>query len=311
MSPTLLAAILGGVAIAAVARVTGPAAARTAAHAFARRVDLALTDDVAPRVVDRLAARDRASGVGALVAVAFGGLWAALTEPAETVGGIVVALAFFLGYAAGSALYGWYESTRPVPAGPRIARATTPTHADYIDPVERLGLRIGAFLAPLLIGGLALVDALSDAIAFGPFPVGAAVVAVVCPVVANVAEALGARLVLARPQVAATPHELAWDDALRARTLRDSITAPLIVTLYAPLFYLGVVDAGLEGGWPANPAVGVVSGVFGTYILVLVLLTLLALARRPERHFRRRLWPTAPQAAPAVAGAQPDAEPQP
>lgn len=305
MSPTLLAVILGAFAVAAVARVTGPAAQRTAAHAFARRVDLALTDDVAPRVVARLAARDRASGVGALIAVALAWLWASATDPAQTVGGIVVALAFFLGYAAGSALYGWYESTLPVPAGPRIARATTPTHADYIDPVERLGLRVGAVLAPLLIGGLAIVDALSDAIDFGPLPVGAAVVAVVCPLVANVAEALAARLVLARPQVAATPHELAWDDALRARTLRDSLTAPLIVTLYAPLFYLGVVDAGLEGGWPANPAVGVVSGVFGAYVLVLVLLTLVALARRPERHFRRRMWPGTPATAPAEAEPQP------
>ena len=50
--------------------------------------------------------------------------------------------------------------------------------------------------------------------------------------------------------------------------MSQSIGFPLVAGCYAPLVLLALVGDGLEGGWPDNPAAGIV-----------------------ERHVRRRLWP--------------------
>ncbi|WP_418605332.1 hypothetical protein [Georgenia sp. SUBG003] len=116
------------------------------------------------------------------------------------------------------------------------------------------------------------------------------VLAAVVPAAAVVLDEAVARRVLATPQRAETTLELAWDDALRARALRDMVTVPLTVGLLAPLVLLGAVGDGIVGGWPENPASGLVSGLMFLVLLVALAACVVSLAQRPERYFRQRLW---------------------
>jgi hypothetical protein len=100
--------------------------------------------------------------------------------------------------------------------------------------------------------------------------------------------------------VAASQSELAWDDALRARTLRDMVTVPLVTGYFALAALIGGVGEGLEGGWPANAAVGWVSGAFLVLLLGGFVMLVVSLVIGPERHFRRRLWPDLPTSPPGL-----------
>lgn len=269
---------------------------RAQAHAYARRIDLRLEEGMTDVVAARLARR-RCAGVvtgallGSVTAVLLDGLRPDRTAWSAT---WLAFLAFFLGLALGSAAVAWYESSRPLPAGPRVARATVPEHGDYVPRLERWGAWGMAGVSALVAAGLAAVDG-TGLVELGDLPGALVAAAVVAPLVAVVADELAARWLLRRRQVAATTLQLAWDDALRSRTLRDSVTVALVTALYAPLALLGVVGDRQEGGWPANPGVGLVSGIVLVLVLVALVMTVTSLVSRPEGHFRRRLWSGGPR----------------
>lgn len=277
-----------------------PARRRSAAHAHARRIDLRLEPAEEDAIATRLARRRCAgvvagAGPGVVTAVLLDGSGVVGWSPAW-----LSFLAFFLGTALGSAAVAWYESSRPLAAGPRVARATVPRHGDYVPRVERWGARAMAVLSALTAIGLVVLDG-SGLVELGNLPGALVAVAIVGPAVAVLADELAAGWLIGRRQVAATPLELAWDDALRAGTLRDSVTVAVCVSAFTPFVLLGVVGSGLEGGWPANPAVGVVTGAFGVLLLVVVGFWIASLAVQPGKHFRRRLWSVGTPGAAEVA----------
>lgn len=278
------------------------------AHArrYARRFNLELDGEQADAVARRLGMRSGAGAVGSLVGVLLvwvpGLVWgvgpfvdvstsarSAIGDEALNVGPMAAVLAFFVGQSLGSAAVAWLEVLHPARTqGPRVARACRPGFGDYVAPVERFG-------SWLVVAGDAVVVlvllALQGTVGLPTLPVALTVAAVAAPAVAvGLQEWLAARLVAA-PQVAGSPNALAWDDAMRAVTLRDLVFATLVIGVAGPSVLLGTLATGLTGGWPANPAVGVVNGL-GLALLVAVAVsatvsTLLA----PWRHFRRRLWP--------------------
>lgn len=263
-----------------------------AAHRLARKVDLSLDPSVEQAVADRLARRERAGVVGGLLV-----MWAAvvtLGRAAEAVqeglAPLFVALAYLLGHAVGYGVVAWHETRRPPGDGPRVARASTPTHDDYVARHERWGAWVVAGAATCLAVALVMVEQ-TGAFGSAAVPWALAAATAVLPWVAIAVDELLARRLLDRRQVAATPLELAWDDALRARTLRDMVTVPLVLGLSLPLVLAGVMGDAAEGGWPANPMVGVTSGVFMLILGGAIVLGLVSAALNPHRHFRSRLWP--------------------
>lgn len=276
-------------------RWRSPGTASRLTRSFARKVDLGMDDAVEDLVTARLARRERAGAVGGLIiGLAAAAVVATTTGPSPRDFNRLAAvfLSFLVGHALGYGVVAWRESVRRPVAGPRLARATAPTHGDYVARHERIGSWVTAGIAGVTGVGFLLADR-ADALD-GAVPVGVAVAAVVVPPAAVLADELLARRLLARPQVAASQTELAWDDALRARTLRDMVTVPLVTGYIALTALVGGVGEGLEGGWPGNAAVGWVSGAFLVLLLAGLVMMVVSLAIGPERHFRRRLWPNVP-----------------
>lgn len=269
-----------------------------AAHNFARKVDLDLPLAMVDMVGRRLALREYVGGATGLLA----GVVAILLLRGDKIWLFAVPT-YFLGHAVGHGIVAWYEATRPVPPGARLARATTPTHADYVAGHERVGAWVLAAVSALIAVGLVAADR-TGVLELRPLPWALVVVAVVVPPLAIAADELAAARLLRRRQAAATLVELAWDDAMRARTLRDMATVPLVASAYAPLLLLTGIANQLEGGWPANAAIGVANGLLLLLLVGLLGMAVLSAALGPQRHFRRRLWPQAeahPTSAPAVA----------
>lgn len=263
-----------------------------AADRLARSVDLGLDPAVADVVAARLVRRERAGALGGLAVglpVAWWASWALGSDAAAT-GALLVFVGLFAGRAIGCALVSWVESARRGAGGARVARASTPVHGDYVARLERWGSWGMAAIAVALGLGLLVLDRVG-VVELAGVPAALVVLCVVAPPAAVLLDEVAARWLLSRPQVARSQVELAWDDALRARTLRDMVTVTILVAAYAPIGLLAAVGDSLEGGWPANPAVGVVDGLLLVLLAALGVLGLTSIAVRPQRHFRRALWP--------------------
>lgn len=270
------------------------AAARSAARTFARKVDLALDSSRELTVGRRIARREQAGVVGGLLVAAATTLAIGARSAGDETGRFAVfflMLAFFAGRAAGCGAVAWWESMRPVDLSlPRIARTSSPDLSDYVPGSERIGSRVVAVAAL----AVALVVALLEPSGVGdlaPVPVWLALTAGVGPAVVCVVGELVARRLLRRRQVATSTLDLAWEDALRARTLRDVISVALAAGCYAPLILLGVAGNGFPDGWPVHAAVGVLDVLVVALLLGMAAMAVLSQVRRPEAHVRRRLWP--------------------
>lgn len=288
----ILVAVAVIYAVVVAVRARNPRARLAAAHARARRLDLRLDPELEEVVALRLARRDVAGVVAALVAVVAAAAWLLIWSLPETAGPVLIwlVLADFLGHAIGLAGVGWWEASRPAPPGPRVARPVEVTIGDYVAPIERRGLWAAAGVA---LGVAALPVLLRGAGALDPGPVadGTLLLAAVVPLVAVGLVELGSRAVLAQRQVAATSLDLAWDDALRSVALRDIVTFGLMVVVLTPLALLSHLSDGLEGGWPANAALGLVLGLALVLLAAAVVTAVVAVLQQPQQWFRRRLWP--------------------
>ncbi len=291
----VLAILVAAAAIYAVVVVVRSRNSRTrlaAAHSRARRLDLRLDPELEETVAVRLARRDVAGVVVALVAVGAAAAWLLIRGLPETSGAVILwlVLADFLGHAIGLAGVGWWEASRPTPPGPRVARPTEVTIGDYVAPIERRGLWVAAAVAlgvaalPVLLRGAGALDP-------GPVPDGTVLLAAVVPLVAVGLVELASRAVLAQRQVAATSLALAWDDALRSVALRDIVTFGLMLVVLTPLALLSHLSDNLEGGWPGNPALGLVLGLTFLILVAGVIVAIVAVLIRPQQWFRHRLWP--------------------
>jgi hypothetical protein len=281
-------------------------AAMAHARRHARRINLELSGEQAGVVARRLGMRARVGALGSLVGVlvvwAPGAVWgvgpfadpssgarSAAGDATSYLGPIAAMVAFFVGRSVGSAAVAWSEALRPpLPRGPRVARASRPGVGDYVAPVERVGSWLVVAVDAVLV--LVLI-ALRGPVGLPTLPVGLTVAVVIAPAAAvALQEWLAARLVAA-PQITTSSTALAWDDAMRAVTLRDVVTVTLAIGLTGPFVLLGVLSSGLTGGWPENPAVGVVDALFVALLVPAAVIALVSTALAPWRHFRRRLWP--------------------
>ena len=296
MGPLVVLVILvaAGAIYAAVVvvRSRDPRTRLAAAHARARRLDLRLDPELEEGVALRLARREVAGVVTALVLVAAVSAWLLARGLPDTYGPVIIWLVLtdFLGHAIGMAAVGWWEASRPAPPGPRVARPTEVTIGDYVAPIERRGLWVAAVVA---LGVAALPVMLRGAGALDPGPVadGTALLAAVVPLLAVGLVELGSRAVLAQRQVASSALALAWDDALRSVALRDILTFGLMLVVMTPLVLLSHLADNLEGGWPGNAALGLVMGLSLVLVVAAGAVAVVALLQEPQRWFRRRLWP--------------------
>lgn len=300
MSYVVMAVVLTLAGVLLVVRCASPAGRRSAADRYARGVDLDL-GELRAVVEQRLARREQAGAGGGVVGVwVTVGCLAAVGLPSSWIAGLE-AVGFMAGAAVAYAVVAWRESAGPLPDGPRIARATAPGHDDYVARHERWGAWVAAGVATATAGLVVVVDA-SGVLDLGNVPLGPAAATAVLPWVAVALDALVARRLLDRPQVATSTHELAWDDALRARTLRDLVGAVITVAIVMPVMLLSIIGEGLPGGWPENRAVGVVMGLTAAIVGGAAVMTLVSVVLDPRRHVRSRLWPpSAPQAQQGVA----------
>ena len=183
----------------------------------------------------------------------------------------VVAIVLGTVVAAGVAIGVAWARSRSAP-GPRVARVRPPTLEDYVDVRH---LRAGRALALLPVVTLPI------AVVVPSISVGAAVMAAAASTGLLVASEVGGRRLVDAPQPASGDLELAWEDLLRARVLRDVVSAPAAV---APLVALLVVEPALD-----------LSTVLGLVVLVAVCLVPLPLgtwsqAAARDREVLERLW---------------------
>ena len=268
--------------------VTRPAGRAKLLDKTARELDLAIDEATAPLVTQRLVARERVGAVGTLViesiVAPIYAVWAvhALNShkpPAFTPLFLVIpwAAVVFGQIAARAGLMVYEVARRRRVVGPRVARAQAPGLTDYVRPLElwitRLvvlalapattvllivtmrGTRDGHFIsAPLMVAGVLFALAILTAVE------------------------LAARRLLALGQPASSMVELAWDDALRSRQLRELYLSAagvgLLVALYS-VIALNLPDWTQPILMYGTPAVIGLTYFYG----------------KPAAHYRRRLWP--------------------
>lgn len=296
LAPRVLLAVAPFAALVVVLVRRTARARRASLARFARRVDLPVPGGAAAEAVEHLlAVRNRSADLGAIGGVVVVAGWAHLAGATDLVGGsawpLVVFGGAFVGAAVGAGVTAARDAARPTTRpGPRVARPTTPALEDYLAPLELLGGRFLAFVPAVMVLGASVAGVLTATVdprgvlAVGP---SAAVIAALAALAG--AEVSGRRLV-EQPQAAATTLELAWNDAVRARVLRDVITVPIGVGLYATfgvaLTIIGAVT---------HPALqNAATGMLVVFALLAMVVAVVSTATAPQRHFRARLWPSAP-----------------
>lgn len=270
-----------------------PRALAASVERLARRVNLALDDEIRAEVALFQRRRLLASGVGS----ALGVVTAFALSPADSpVRSSAIVLGVFGGVAVGVGLAALLHARRASRASAPVAGRLTPIEIDDLVPAsERRGMRIAVIVAAGIVlttnGVLALVDELGAVdplvtVATTGF-LGLAVIGV------GAWEGAAPRIARLRP-VGGGQQALAWSDALRSLTLRDMVTAPLTAALYAPLTLLGELVSRADGllGAIAGAALGAVAIAFAVAVIVMGVVDSAPGSRRnPAQHYQRRLWP--------------------
>lgn len=317
ISPPVLIAVAAVYAAGSLLVRRRPAVRRRALVRFAGKVDLPVPDSSLWLSGEKaLAHRNLAVDLGGqigIVTVAVLGLVLGApqgltgdTGTTDGLGGMLWALivigASFAGAATGAAWAGARQARRAAPEpGPRVARPTALTLADYVAPLELWGARL-MVLAPAVALAVGLIIAtVVDTVAPAELlNVGTVLAVIVGPTALAIGEAVERQL-LDLPRAAGSSLELAWSDALRARVLRDVVTAPLAIGVYACFALLLAASVGIGDPVIANGLRGLTGlGVFGLAAIAAV-----SAASRPQRHFRRRLWPRDGASYPSVDPAEP------
>lgn len=286
-----LIATVGSVLIAALAVPRSSTAGPV--RSFSRSVNLAVTADVERTVLRRVQARTLSFAGGLLLAAAvLMGLGLAGVEPGRA-NGIVVVLVVYGSVALCVAVTAGAGRPRVPEGAPRVAHVGESRIQDYVPAFELVGARVLSGIAVLLCAASAAAAGANGSGAVAAWWSGYAVIVVAIAA----AWEINARHVLRRSVPAGSTQQLAWNDALRASVLRDTITLPLTAAFFgavaAPFHVLTELPL---PGWIAAGAGGVVFLLaIGT---ALVMIPIAALAK-PGQHYQRRLWPDL-AAAPAV-----------
>ena len=259
-----------------------PAYARYSALRRAYRLGITLPANLEAEVAHRLMARQRGAAIGgglltALAAAAF--TWELGVDNGSDQTGLFIVGAAFAGIGIGASVAALAGRPAAHPDRVRVARSNAVTVRDYVAPLELVGARAVVIAAVVvLIVGAVLAATGSD---IGLYPI--AFFAVFGAVSLAVFEVVSRRII-DRPQPAGSTAELVWDDAVRASTLRDLVTAPLALGAYCLIF-------GVFGVTGTDAPVLVVTIVGGVFLALLVAAAIVTIATRPDGYFLRRLWP--------------------
>lgn len=319
LSPPVLLAVATLYAIGSSLLRRRPAWRRRALVRFATRVDLPVPDaPLRVRVEAAITRRNVAFDVGAQIGIAalavlalvFGvprGLSGSSDAVRDALWGLIVAGGALVGAASVAAGTGARQARRAATeSGPRLARPAAVAVADYVAPLELWGARAmglapaGALAVGLLIA--TFVDTVTPAELLNLGTVLAAIVGLTALALAEVTE----RRLLDLPQAAGSNLELPWSDALRAQVLRDVVTAPLAIGIYACFALLLAASTGVGDPVIANG----LRGLIGVGVLGLLIVSAVSTASRPQRHFQQRLWPRDGASYPSVGPAEPAGGPR-
>lgn len=293
-------------------------ARRKAVDRLAKRIDLAVpTSPIEDeRIGLRLAVRERyiavGGGVGLIVAILATLFLPGFDQNNFSLLGIFILSLTGIGVGAGlSAL----RTTRELPNDvPRIARLSSPTMSDYL-----IGLEYRGAIVTVIAGALVTAIVIPLGFAFAELTWDRAILPIAVAVLA-IGALVGtlaiSRSILDRGQRAGSVLELAWDDAIRSTALRDLITVPLALGFAAAFVPLVTVITGVRIVQPTTSADNLLTlvalGGIALFALVGVIVAIVVLASSPQRHYRRRLWPTpagnAATTAPATTATQPEGD---
>jgi hypothetical protein len=255
-------------------------------------VGLGIPENLRAQLAVRNASRARAVSIGAIlgtaaiVAAVTTGLIAPSDDPTDPASLWLLIGGGVTGLAVGSALAAL--RTRPVvPEGERVARSGAVGLDDYLAPVDLAGSRIA-----VAIGVVVLV--ISHIAGLG-LTVGGVVI--ITSVIALVMFEVLARRILERALPVGASAELAWNDALRARAMRDIASAPMCLGAWGALAVIITLATATDGLiFAATGGVLVFAATFAAAAF--------SIATKPQQHYLRRLWPDVAAAARATAGAR-------
>lgn len=261
---------------------------------FARTVGLPLDGDVELErtIGERLRLRAKWGALGTVIGAIAGVpivLSGALTTHPEWGGPSVAPFAaiVLLGVLLAGRGVGVAISILPAPPevrrnGPRISRLPRPTAGEYVAPIERVGARALVVVSGLLAAATAAPPIATETrILAGVAGIGAIATLVVVEWASSA--------LVSRPQPAVSELLLRWDDALRAQTLRDLVSVPLMFGLLAIVTSISAASQWASAlGDIGKIAVSVfTSASFFTLLVVLAF----SIAVRPARYYLKRLWP--------------------
>jgi hypothetical protein len=261
-----------------------PFCARWSAYRHAVSIRIDLPAHLERTVAARLMARSRGGSLGGLVftvAAALAFHFEIGVNHDSQLTGLFIVGSTFAGVAAGTAVAALSGSRTIAPDRPRVARARAVTVSDYLAPFERIGARIVVYGAV----GVLLVASVFAAPGAGGSLFAIAFFAIFGAVSLALFE-VASRRIVDRSQPAGSTAELVWDDAIRASSLRDLVTAPLALGAYCLVF--GVFGIAESSTHPAAMLVSwVVGSIFG---LTGLAAAIYSIATRPQRYFVDRLW---------------------
>jgi hypothetical protein len=249
-----------------------------------------VNDEVAAAVRRHLRIRTSANGTGALLGLVVAGalLFVAPSLGSRSFTWLVVVPAVLTGMSAAEVLSALRESRfRHRADSTRIARSTATTLKDYVSPWRlRLAPAFQILAGVLCAIGLGLGAA--GRIDATTFLRGAAIPFFALSLVVTLASMVAQRRILLRPQPVADTLELAWDDAIRAETLRGlRLAQTLVAWLAAAAAVFGMLQAlDALAGTTWSTGIGPQAFVWGW----LAITSLFSYGGARTR-FRVRLWP--------------------
>lgn len=265
----------------------------------ARRAGLAITPEVEPVLIARIRLRTRGTLSGSLTALIVataslialpdsldGGMWS----------GLVILALTGLGGAVGLCVAEFRSALVSLGDRPRVARAPTPTRADYLSTVDLWCGPIAVGVSGVALAAVALLilldpdHVLSDASISSLWWPGF-LLWIVSLASIGVGRILSTRLV-GRGQPAVSDAELAWSDALRSWTLRALVQTPALGAFYSALVVLTSLSSAM-----ARPS-GITTAVSLTSSIALIVMSVgvavaavFAMESRRPPHYLSRLWP--------------------
>ena len=233
-----------------------------------------------PAISARLMARDRGTAIGAFafaVAAVLAFQFGIFAGADSYYAFLFVAGTAVTGACVGSAVAAFSGSRTIAPDAPRVARSSVAAVADYVHPIERIGVRVvvAASVVVLIVAATTTTG----------IPILVTAFLTVMGVASLALFEVVSRRIVDRSQPAGSTADLVWDDAIRSSLLRDLLTAPAALGAFGLIFATATL---IDNGTASSTATDATSlGLSFSGLAV----ALYGRFSRPRRYFVGRLWP--------------------